>query len=146
MEDKVNEIDLIAPCGMNCRLCVSYQAGLYDINQYGYQKRYCPGCIPRGKHCTFLKRTCHVITQGKARLCLECADFPCQRLKELDARYRKKYGMSMLENLTTIKQSGIIKLLNDEKKKWACPTCGEMMCCHTHTCVHCESLQKKEQK
>lgn len=48
--------DIIAPCGMNCSLCVSYQANLYDINQYGYKKRYCPGCIARGKNCTFLKK------------------------------------------------------------------------------------------
>lgn len=144
MNNKVQPIDLIAPCGMNCRLCVSYQAGLYDINRQGYQKRYCPGCIPRGKHCTFMKKTCQVITKGKARLCLECADYPCRRLKDLDARYRKRYGMSMIENLTTIKEKGILALMKDEAIKWACPSCGELMCCHTHTCIHCESEKNIE--
>ncbi|MDD4643270.1 MAG: DUF3795 domain-containing protein [Erysipelotrichaceae bacterium] len=27
--------DMIAYCGMNCSLCVSYQARLYDINSQG---------------------------------------------------------------------------------------------------------------
>lgn len=146
MVEKVHDSDLIAPCGMNCRLCVSYQSGVYDINHFGYHKRYCPGCIARGKHCTFLKRSCQVITTGKARLCLECASYPCDRLKDLDARYRKRYGMSMIENLTTIKKEGMLKLLIKEEKKWACPQCGEMICCHTQYCMHCEIELLKESK
>ena len=39
--------NLIAPCGMNCILCVSYQFMKGDLNQKGFHKKYCPGCNPR---------------------------------------------------------------------------------------------------
>ncbi len=138
VKSNVKNIDLIAPCGMNCSLCVSYQAGLYDINRVGYHKRYCHGCIPRGKNCTFMKRSCDVISMGKARFCYECVSYPCLRLKDLDARYRKRYGMSMITNLETIKKIGIDQLVKSEQQKWACPKCGALMCCHMHVCMHCD--------
>jgi hypothetical protein len=43
MEEK-----LIAPCGMNCGLCVNDQAGKYDLKKKGLNRMYCPGCIPGG--------------------------------------------------------------------------------------------------
>ena len=41
--------NLIAPCGMNCSLCIAYQFMKNDSNKRGFHKTYCPGCIPRGK-------------------------------------------------------------------------------------------------
>jgi len=46
---------LIAPCGMNCCLCIAYQFGKNDINKKGFNKKYCPGCIPRGENCTHMR-------------------------------------------------------------------------------------------
>lgn len=40
---------LIAPCGMNCSLCIAYQFKEKDLNKRGFHKKYCPGCLPRGK-------------------------------------------------------------------------------------------------
>ena len=40
---------LIAPCGINCSLCISYQFMKKDLNKEGFRRTYCPGCIPRGK-------------------------------------------------------------------------------------------------
>ncbi|HAE43388.1 MAG TPA: hypothetical protein DCG34_10825, partial [Clostridiales bacterium] len=53
MEDK-----LIAPCGMNCALCIAYQFRDKDLNKKGFKRMYCPGCIPRGKHCTHMADKC----------------------------------------------------------------------------------------
>jgi hypothetical protein len=39
--------NLIAPCGMNCSLCIAYQFKENDINKKGFHKSYCPGCIPK---------------------------------------------------------------------------------------------------
>ncbi|QSX07625.1 DUF3795 domain-containing protein [Alkalibacter rhizosphaerae] len=39
----------IAPCGMNCRLCVNYQMYEKDLTKKGFHRAPCPGCIPRGK-------------------------------------------------------------------------------------------------
>lgn len=49
--------DLIAPCGMNCSICVSYQFYEIDLNKNGFHRKYCPGCIPRGENCTHMARS-----------------------------------------------------------------------------------------
>jgi len=61
------EEDLIAPCGMNCGLCVSYLAGKNALNQQGFHKKYCPGCIPRGENCLFMKDQCDLVGSGLVR-------------------------------------------------------------------------------
>ena len=89
--ESVNKISLIAPCGMNCGLCVSYLSMKYELKKEGFRKRYCSGCRPRGKNCTFMKKHCDLLGKGLVRFCYECEKFPCSRLKDLDKRYRTKY-------------------------------------------------------
>ena len=48
---------------------------------------------------------------GECTFCGECAAFPCRRLRQLDLRYRTKYGMSMLANLEAIRTFGIRKFV-----------------------------------
>ncbi len=52
---------LIAPCGMNCSLCIAYQFKEKDLNKQGFHRKYCPGCIPRGKHCTHMGNRCDYV-------------------------------------------------------------------------------------
>jgi len=132
------EQDLIAPCGMNCALCVSYLAGKHDLNRQGFRKKTCPGCLPRGKHCTFMSSHCELLAKGLVRFCFECADFPCPRLKALDKRYRTKYHMSMLENLEHIRAHGLDSFLEDQEARWRCPECGGTVCCHNGLCLNCD--------
>lgn len=130
--------NLIAPCGMNCSLCVSYQFMKGDLNQKGFHKKYCPGCIPRGLHCLFMGDCCALMRVGSVRFCFGCTNFPCKRLKALDSRYRKKYGMSMIENLTVIREQGLQTFLNQQETKWRCATCGALICCHNGLCLRCD--------
>jgi hypothetical protein len=121
---------LIAPCGMNCRLCMAY----------GRDKNPCPGCRADdgGKAKTVVTcriKNCEKIARRKARYCLGCDTFPCARLKHLDKRYRTKYGMSMIENLTHIQEIGVRRFVTREREKWACPTCGEILCVHRPQCL-----------
>lgn len=32
---------LIAPCGMNCSLCIAFQFREKDLNKLGFNKKYC---------------------------------------------------------------------------------------------------------
>ncbi|MEA4890395.1 MAG: DUF3795 domain-containing protein [Clostridiaceae bacterium] len=130
--------DLIAPCGMNCGLCVSYQFMKSDLNKQGFKRTYCAGCRPRGKNCTFMKKQCDLLGKGLVRYCFECKDYPCMRLKTLDKRYRTKYRMSMIENLNNIKDQGIEQFLKKEEEKWRCPKCGGVICCHNGLCLNCD--------
>ena len=135
--EPLNKISLIAPCGMNCGVCVSYLAMKYDIKKQGFRKKYCSGCLARGKNCTFMKNQCDLLGKGLVRFCYECENFPCSRLKALDKRYRTKYHMSMIENLEFIKEHGIEKFLEKEEEKWRCSECGEVICCHNGLCLNC---------
>lgn len=129
--------ELIAPCGMNCRLCISYQFMQKDLNKKGLNRKYCPGCIPRGKHCTFMSNKCELLGKGKVRFCYECDLFPCDILKALDKRYSTKYNMSMINNLSYIKDKGMDMFLKDQEEKWKCNNCDEIMTCHGTFCLNC---------
>jgi len=94
---------LIAPCGMKFGLCVHYQAKENDLKHKGFNRMYCDGCIPRDKGCLHMGDNCDNLANVLVRYCYECDIIPCKRLKVLDKRYRTKYHMSMIENLTLIK-------------------------------------------
>lgn len=124
--------EMIAPCGMNCGLCT---------RQFR-SKDTCAGC--RGNqeslptYCTVCRiRNCDEFADGAAAFCFECARFPCPRLRRLDLRYRTKYGMSMIENLESIQANGLARFISTERKRWACPECGGVICVHKHECVYC---------
>ena len=57
-------------------------------------------------------------TERTGRFCYDCAGFPCDRLKHLDKRYRTRYGMSEIENLEYIRDSGLDAFLEKEQSRW----------------------------
>ena len=138
--------ELIAPCGMNCAICSAYLARQYDVKSQGIGMPYCSGCRPRGKNCAFLKKKCELLLSGTVKYCYECNDFPCQRLSRIDARYRKHYRMSMIENLEYIRDNSINQFLEKEQEKWKCPVCGGVISCHNGVCFNCglDTLRKKK--
>jgi len=123
---------LIAPCGMNCRLCRAY---LRD-------RKACPGCRGnddfKSKACVSCRiKNCMNIVKSGVTYCFSCDSFPCVTLNHLDKRYRTKYGMSMINNLENIRKFGIRHFLGNEKARWACPECGELICVHKPQCLSC---------
>lgn len=127
-------LELIAPCGMNCRLCWAYIR----------EENACPGCRnnldkQNMKHRMTCKiRNCEEITNRRSKYCLvSCDRFPCKRLKQLDERYRAKYEMSMIDNLRMIDEFGIRHFIRNEKIKWMCPECSEIMSVHRPRCLSC---------
>jgi hypothetical protein len=127
----------IAPCGMNCLLCMAYQR----------KRDHCPGCLApdrdKQRACVSCRiKLCPERAPDK-RFCFSCQKFPCPRIKHLDKRYRTKYGMSMLQNLQAIKASGVTKFLRSEKEKWACPKCGSLLCVHRPACQSCGGSNKR---
>ena len=126
--------ELIAPCGMNCALCVGYFG--YNLNG-GKRKVACVGCRPRNKSCAFVKKRCKLLTKNEVEFCFECIDFPCDQLEKLDGKYREKYNMSMIENLFFIKKQGMEDFLKQQTEKYKCPECGETICVHNRKCYAC---------
>jgi len=118
------KIRSIAPCGMNCDLCLG------SIRE----KNRCPGCRDLDKKrprtrtkCTI--RNCEELANNKWKYCSErCGKYPCRRLKQLDKRYSTKYGMSMIENLDMIDEKGVREFIANEKKRWIKD--GRIFCVH----------------
>ncbi|WP_440953095.1 DUF3795 domain-containing protein [Methanococcoides sp. FTZ1] len=126
------QLSLIAPCGMNCGICMAY---LRDRNK-------CPGCRGPDENKSISRSKCRIkncptFENGRAQFCFECEKFPCDRLKHLDKRYRTKYNMSMIENLEHIKEYGLEKFVENEKIRWTCPECGGTICVHKGYCHSC---------
>ena len=120
---------LIAPCGMNCGLCIGHLR----------EKNRCPGCRSGGAELRYGCARCRIrqCEDRTGEYCYECAGYPCTRLKRLDGRYTTKYRMSMLENLQKIREQGVAEFIEQEKIRWTCPQCGSILCVHRDRCLHC---------
>jgi len=126
--------ELIAVCGMNCRICVAY----FGYNMSGKKsKNPCAGCRVRDKNCAFIKKRCGKASKKEVEYCFECKDFPCEILEKLDKGYRQKYKMSMIDNLKFIKENGIKKFLKSQEEKYKCSECGGVICVHNGKCYEC---------
>jgi hypothetical protein len=126
-------LKLIAPCGMNCRLCRAYTR----------DRKPCPGCRVedrlKSKSCVVCRiKNCEKIVNAEVRYCFACDSFPCAGLNHLDKRYRTRYGMSMIGNLENIRKFGIRHFIRNEKERWSCPECGELLCVHNSQCLSCQ--------
>jgi hypothetical protein len=124
--------ELIAPCGMNCGICMAYLR----------KRKRCLGCRldDNNKSASVIKcviRNCETVKTSESRFCFECAKYPCRRLRQLDKRYRTKYSMSMIENLENIKKTGLLAFVEGEKERWRCSKCGGTICVHRGYCYDC---------
>jgi hypothetical protein len=124
---------MIAPCGMNCGLCIGHLR----------KRNPCSGCLaisdtnkPEGcRSCKVVN--CEHLARTQSGFCYDCQKYPCQRLKTLDKRYTTKYGMSMFDNLDFIKTQGLEEFLKSEEKKWMCPKCSSGLSVHRDVCLEC---------
>ncbi len=131
-----NERNLVAPCGMNCGVCTAYLAYARNIpKQRGVI--HCSGCRVRNKTCAFIKKACPQKIGKNLSYCFECTQFPCERLNKLDARYRRDYNMSMVKNLTLMKEHGIEAFLKAQHEEYGCKKCGGMTSVHNGFCYDC---------
>jgi len=117
---------------MNCSLC----------SQHLRPKNGCSGCTiddpNMPKYCLECRiRNCAEIQLYGKSFCYECAMYPCLRLRQLDKRYRTRYGMSMLENQENIRSIGLEAFIAQQQIRWQCPTCGGLICVHNAKCSNC---------
>ena len=82
----------------------------------------------------------------KGVFCYECNEFPCELIKNLAKRYETLYHMNMVDNLQYMKEQGLTKFLETEKKKWECTNCGQVICCHNGICYSCDLEKMKIKK
>jgi len=129
--------ELIAPCGMNCGICKAYLAYSRNVPYKKGEVSHCTGCRARNKNCAFIKRNCEKIRKNQIASCHQCADMPCSNLAKIDAHYSARYGMSMVENLKTIRDKGMDAFLKSQAEKHRCPRCGDVVSVHDGKCYAC---------
>jgi len=105
-------------------------------------KNKCYGCWvdfdSKRKTCNECKiKNCELLAKTSSKFCYECKIFPCEKIKHIDKRYRTKYRASLIQNLVTIKETGITTFLELEVKKWTCPNCGSTLSVHRDHCLVC---------
>lgn len=124
--------DVYAPCGMNCAACIAF---LRDRNK-------CNGCWSKEgyksnstRNCAI--RNCKSLARTKSKFCFECDIYPCARLKKMDNRYKTRYNMSMLDNLSFIWEHGLREFDKKEQERWRCDNCGNTISVHRDGCMSC---------
>lgn len=131
MPDQLN-VNMLAPCGVNCSLCMAHLR----------EKKQCPGCNSSAQeqkpfHCTKCSiKYCEKRLENHYDFCGACQK-KCRRMKQLDARYRQNYDVSLLEVLAVVREHGAEALLQREKSRWTCLHCGGVVCMHKGTCSEC---------
>lgn len=101
--------NLIAPCGMNCGVCLHYLRA----------QNKCPGCFTGRKvNEKPIKCSRRLCKKRNGDFCYDCDSYPCESIKTLDERYRKRYGMSEIENLKYIRDNGIDKFIEQQENKY----------------------------
>lgn len=123
---------MVAPCGMNCAVCTAH---LRD-------RHPCSGCRnlqpDTPTHCLSCRiRNCDKLQSGNLSYCFQCEQFPCKTVKEMDRRYRRNYGFSLIENLRTVQRIGVERFVAAEELRWRCSQCGGRVCAHGGTCSGC---------
>src|SRR5689334_21749880 len=123
---RLASVQLIAPCGINCAVCIAYLR----------ERNPCPGCRAHDPTKPKTRRLCLLrnCRERRGAFCGGSASFPCHRLVRLDRRYRLKYGVSPIANLHRLASVGLGEFLAEEKIKWACPACGVTLCMHKPAC------------
>ncbi|MGA1978253.1 MAG: DUF3795 domain-containing protein [Bacteroidales bacterium] len=106
----------IGVCGLDCGLCPRY---------YTAGPSRCPGCggpdfLKKHPSCSFI--TC-CVNKKNLEVCAECPDFPCSKFKSdeeyLHSKESSSYppGRKIMPNLKFIKEHGIEKFTEDQKKR-----------------------------
>ena len=132
--DSTNVGFYIAPCGMNCTLCMAYLR----------VKNKCSCCRSsnEGKSISILRCKIRNCEKLNSEFCYTCQEYPCKNVKHIDKRYRTKYNMSMIQNLEYIRDKGISAFITSQKAKWTCPKCGGTICVHKGYCISCGNKEK----
>jgi hypothetical protein len=127
---------LVAPCGIYCGACSGYLR----------TKNKCAGCRtdseakpPYCKSCKIV--ICELRAKTESGFCYECEKLPCQRMKQLDKRYRIRYNTGLIQNLIIIKEKGMTTFLDLEKTKRSCTVCGSIISIHTAKCTTCNKVK-----
>jgi len=127
--------NLAGRCGHYCGACTIYRAykdggELFDILKKHYSQGdiYCEGCQALTKNSWgYNCKIVNCLDLKGVDFCYECEEFGnggCEKWYKI-AEDHAEIGMNLHENLLFIKTFGVEKWLEEQDKKWRCPSCGK---------------------
>ena len=146
---------LVGICGLYCGTCAVYLAYREnDVEQlerisreYGIpiEEVRCDDCLSDGvdsfcKECPNGFRQC--ANQHEVTWCFECADFPCQRLRDFTGIYIVN-GISVsarvIDDIQYMKEHELQRWVEEQRKASCCPQCGKRLYWFTRVCPDCDT-------
>jgi len=130
----------LACCGLYCGACVSIllqekEEGNIDLQQFtwNFDEQACPGCSAGANvQCGF---TACCARHG-VESCAFCAEFPCKEILSF-AEDEWPHHREVMDNLIRIKEIATEAWLQEQAKKWACPSCKTKTHWYQNKCHKC---------
>ncbi len=111
------------------KFAAEHKCTLEDLNCHGCKSAQADICCA----------DCDTRTCARAKgveFCIECAEYPCQELSDF-RNDKYAHHSTIFKNLAAIKEMGVEAWLAEEKKRWACPQCGERFYWFSEKCARC---------
>lgn len=102
------DIEMFAPCGMNCTVCYKH------CHTRKIQKP-CSGCMQENKSKPVHCRKCRIkdcVQLKEITYCYQCGDFPCRLIRNLERSYNSRYKESPVENSEIVKGNGVFYFIS----------------------------------
>lgn len=152
--------NLAAPCGLYCGACTSYitrkRGG--EVALTAMAKRVserwgttiktadlvCEGCL--SSQVAIYCRRCAMrdcATKKGINYCAQCSDFPCQTITNFN-NDGVRHHSEVLANVRHQKEIGIDVWLDEQEKRWRCPTCKCLIEWYDTKCPQCASTLPKQ--
>lgn len=143
--NKTMEFNPDSYCGLYCGACVRY---LSTKSNKIHELAIDSGLSPQEFQCTGCKTTqssrwcnlCAIKECAKKRgleSCVECSEYPCMRIRILQANYCHSHHMDIIDSLNFRKQKGTESWLLHQRINWSCPVCFTEFGIHDKTCINC---------
>ena len=138
-KDKDLPVEL-APCGVYCGACPSFEKTCYGCSSEKSQKRTSKWNCKLRNCCYFEKAISY---------CFECDEFPCKKYHKklidsnpLDSRFN--YRHELVENSKVFFKLGLEEYLQYQNKKWKCAICKERVHWYTYKCSSCGAVYENK--
>jgi hypothetical protein len=131
-------------CGLYCGACpimvanvkgeVEKKAKAWELDA---KDIVCSGC--KGKVIAGICKDCVMRLCAQDRdleSCVECDDYPCGTIATFQ-RDRFPHHTLIAANLEAIANRGVDAWLEEQKKRWSCPSCGEPFTWYEEECAKC---------
>ena len=139
------EKELIAPCGLYCGVCAvliayrdhnqKFKERLGAVYECSPEQIACKGCLSgmRFKHCEACAIRSCTIKRGYEG-CHQCDNFPCALIENMTMAVGKKVA---LRAIPTWRELGTEKWVEQEERRYLCPSCGYKLFRGAKRCRRC---------